>query len=88
VLVHQDGPLLGSEFAEEGVGLRGANGGATGGKAVDDGGETVLLSGEVAVVPHPLGGFAARLKPCPVTKHGRFRFAASQVSDLGTPGLC
>jgi hypothetical protein len=50
VLVHEDGPLLGCHLAEEGVGMGGADGWATGGKAVDEGGETVLLFGEIAVV--------------------------------------
>src|SRR5579864_3903475 len=50
VLVHQDRPLLRGELAEEGVGMHRANGGATGGKAVDYPGKAVLLFGQVAVV--------------------------------------
>jgi hypothetical protein len=50
VLVHQDGPLLGSELAEEGVRPRGADCGAAVGKAVDHASQTVLLFDEIAVV--------------------------------------
>lgn len=50
VFLHQDGPLLGGEGTEEGVGVGGAGVWAGGGESVDGQVEALLLRGEVAGV--------------------------------------
>lgn len=45
VFVHEDGPLVGSEAAEEAVGMGGAAGGTGRDEAVEECGEASLLGG-------------------------------------------
>jgi hypothetical protein len=50
VFVDDDGPLVGGEGAEEGVGVGGAGCGAGGGELGEERGEAGLFGGEVGVV--------------------------------------
>lgn len=50
MFVHQDRPLLGGEWTEEGVGMGGAGCGACSGEAVDELAEVGPFDGKVAVI--------------------------------------
>ncbi len=51
VFVHQDCPLFGGEFAEEGVGMRGASGGARGHETIEEFCEALAFGVEVWFAP-------------------------------------
>src|SRR5258708_12556418 len=71
------------ELAEEGVGMRGAHGGAAGSKAVDENAQPLLLFGKVALVGNhkALGGGGILAKWFVVANHFRLDDATDDVAN-------